>query len=920
MLFKKVFFLIHYSLVIYHIINYISDISFFLSSFIYIFIVTISLNYYFHLYFISIIIIFELLNNVYIYFLSIVDDSKEDESDEQEEEDDDDENARSELVDAILGMKDKAQDETAEKYRMEMDENEFNLAEDGTSLVDLSKVLNGATGHRTTKQQLRGLARSAYEGGVDVLDKPQAKATMEKQMRKEGYRMTSEDLDKWNETDKAFAGREYVSFPLNQQRTTQTLGSMTSTFTPTTDFEKGMAQLLNQTAEDKIQKEEDLKMIEMTPEQVLQRQRELARLRSLMFFQEIKAKRKAKIKSKQYHKILRREKAKQEEQTLKELAESDPEAAREYREKLEKDRMIERMTLKHKNTSKWAKQMQRKGLTKISSVRRAIEQQLEINRQLERKIAVLEEGEGGGEDESRFLLDKDKAAMNDSDESSDEAEEDLTGVNVHKRQTTKEQMRLNAIAKLKALDELNEKATGLLSLAFIAKDRAIQRASLQKFLDNIDDYDDDGNNMKEADAEEDSDVPDNDDDLQSDDEELKAERAKKRAAKKDRADKALAEALKRATEASGGRRVFKIDAAGNNTTGKSAGEGKDGSAKTANTPLRPKQFHAKITDSLTLSVRQALANRKKELEKAKKEQSDAAAHPDEENLFQEVPFEISNPIETEANSKTHMKLPTQSASSEGEHQTNEDEKSEEKKKAKAKAKSKKQAGKKGTGSAKATPNEWLDGAAEHAFDNGVDESEVAVGDIADANDDADRPPVLLGSGTASQKALLAQAFAEDDAIEEEWENEKHELARSEAEAGVGPGAELLAGWGSWTGEGTRVSKAQKARMRRKQNEHEMKVRKALKARKDAKMKNVIINQKHDKVASQFTLAKAPREFTKEQYNATLRVPMGKDWNTFSIHKAVIRPSVTVKKGAIIDPIKLSKQVKKQYTYGEPKKQ
>ncbi len=44
---------------------------------------------------------------------------------------------------------------------------------------------------------------------------------------------------------------------------------------------------------------------------------------------------------------------------LEELEEIDPEAARAHAAELEKQRALDRVSLRHKNTSKWAKSMMR---------------------------------------------------------------------------------------------------------------------------------------------------------------------------------------------------------------------------------------------------------------------------------------------------------------------------------------------------------------------------------------------------------------------------------------------------------------------------------------------------------------------------------------------------------------------------------
>ena len=95
----------------------------------------------------------------------------------------------------------------------------------------------------------------------------------------------------------------------------------------------------------------DLEMNKLSVEDVKARNEELAKMKSLLFYQEQKNKRINKIKSKKYHKIRKRaEERKEKEREL--IKQTDPEL---YKELLEKDaikRAKERMSLKHKNTSK----------------------------------------------------------------------------------------------------------------------------------------------------------------------------------------------------------------------------------------------------------------------------------------------------------------------------------------------------------------------------------------------------------------------------------------------------------------------------------------------------------------------------------------------------------------------------------------
>ena len=96
--------------------------------------------------------------------------------------------------------------------------------------------------------------------------------------------------------------------------------------------------------------------------------------------------------------------------------------------------------------------------------------------------------------------------------------------------------------------------------------------------------------------------------------------------------------------------------------------------------------------------------------------------------------------------------------------------------------------------------------------------------------------------------------------------------------------------------------------RRKQSAAEAReamIRDAAARRKDAALRHVIVSEKRDKKAAQFTTAGVPFPFTnREQFERSLRAPIGREWNTAASHQALVAPSKTVVKGAVIEPIAL----------------
>ena len=66
---------------------------------------------------------------------------------------------------------------------------------------------------------------------------------------------------------------------------------------------------------------------------------------------------------------------------------------------------------------------------------------------------------------------------------------------------------------------------------------------------------------------------------------------------------------------------------------------------------------------------------------------------------------------------------------------------------------------------------------------------------------------------------------------------------------------------------------------------------------------MIISEKRNKKAATFTTAGVPYPFTsREQFERSLRAPLGREWNTTASHKALTAPGVVVAKGVAIGAI------------------
>ncbi|KAL2203257.1 Utp14-domain-containing protein [Sarocladium strictum] len=147
----------------------------------------------------------------------------------------------------------------------------------------------------------------------------------------------------------------------------------------------------------------------------------------------------------------------------------------------------------------------------------------------------------------------------------------------------------------------------------------------------------------------------------------------------------------------------------------------------------------------------------------------------------------------------------------------------------------------------------------------------------------------------SRSELLARAFAGDTAIEEDFAREKAETTREEDDKIVD---NTLPGWGSWVGDG--VSQKDRARNKGRYVVKQEGIK--AKDRKDAKLDRVIMNEKHAKKNSKYLATQLPHMYeSKQQYERSLRLPVGPEWVTKQTHHEATQPRVRVKQG-IITPL------------------
>ncbi|KIK94507.1 hypothetical protein PAXRUDRAFT_443045 [Paxillus rubicundulus Ve08.2h10] len=271
------------------------------------------------------------------------------------------------------------------------------------NLNDLLAPIASSSALAALKKSTKPLTSSSLK--TKTLSAPLPQRAQERLDREAAYEQTKEEVDKWSSTMKRIKEAEHLSFPLQSEKPGRVSNlELAAKFMPSNELESAVDKLLKsaQLRDEDIAQTEALKMAHLSVEEVAARRSELRMMRELAFRADRKAKRVAKIKSKTYRRIRKKQRERLDGADAEVSVEDEGE-----RLKAEVQRARERATLRHKNTGKWAKAMKgREGLDQDQ--RQAIGEMLERGEKLRRRIR----GEGSGDE-------------NDSEDSeSDDGEQD----------------------------------------------------------------------------------------------------------------------------------------------------------------------------------------------------------------------------------------------------------------------------------------------------------------------------------------------------------------------------------------------------------------------------------------------------------------------------------------------------------------
>ncbi|KAG3206782.1 hypothetical protein PC128_g453 [Phytophthora cactorum] len=794
-------------------------------------------------------------------------------SDDEEEDEDEKIKNLGEIVDSLVEKKSKKKlEEIDSQFATESAEGELTLG----SLLGAQTLKPGAEGAeeeeadektktrldlRRVRQQVRELEG---DGSTLTLQANREPVHDARAQRKLAYVEKSKEVDVFEPVVRRNRNKETLDLRVQAPKLEKlTPAALTSKFVAQTDMEKSVAALLQagDLSDKKLAKdeEEELARKRVSTEEVAARQKELAKLRSLLFYEEQKQRRVKKIKSKLYHKIRNAQDKKAMAKQQEELRALDPELARKLDEELAEKRAEERLTLKHRNTSKWVKHQLRRGIQADDATRSAIADQLRRGEELRRKMDAVD--------------------SDDEDMEEDDEEEGDAASRLQKRLEKQASALVTEIGEDSA--EAGKKR-GLQGMKFMQRAAQKQREKARTEAEKL---------LREIRTGEGADgvriLSEGEDYLSSSDEGVEKSKKSKNAKKKvvvteqDKAavDRALAGgALQTASVSmSGG-----VSARASGAIAIDLGDGGSGVALANGGKKQGKELELGVKTKEKTVVAET---------QAKTDTEDADMEPAAQG--EENPW-LSNAATKSKRSK-RIKKKTQSKGAQADVAAAIESLAQD-----TKESSKEDAG-------IATLTNGSKNSKKRKLDQSKEEPEVATKKKNKKAKKQDK--------TTAQDELVRRAFEFVADEEDELAQEKDRLASQDADAKKG--AEIaklvgMSGWGSWAGDGVRVSKRQVAREQKAKEVAREAKQKALAGRKDARLERVLINEKKDKKAAKFTVKDVPYPFTsRAEYEAAMRNPLGSDWNTSQVTNVLTAPKIMKHAGTSIAPLVLSKEDRKQ---------
>ena len=814
--------------------------------------------------------------------------------------------------------------------------------ESGRNVAALKRRLAALTGAASSSSSSAASAAAA----AGALPEPLPEVRQEELTRRLGYEAVQKQIERWAPIVERNMTATTLHFPLHAPPVhAHSSASMQAQFHSSSShrLEQELAAIMKEYGlkgrgagggDGGVERTEaeELRARELTAEEVQRRRAELGKLKSLLFHAELKQRRINRIKSRTYRRLRKRQRERAE-LSLDELQQVDPEEAERRRLKAELERVKERMTLSHTNSSTWMRRqlrMQQQSGGGNAEVKQAVQQAAVIKQRLRQKQQPDDEAEG--EEEADGLSDEDEADADDTEEEEDE-EEAQASSGMSKAEQLKAAMR-ELERERSSEEEEGEEAVGFDPPSDAAAGRQasgpsstgsrssvlglkfMQRAMEQKRQQTKEARQQLADELKEQLQRE---------GLDSDEEEPE---------EKEVAGRSATEAEERSSETARGRRRVGAEPADD------AMQGRSDSVR-ASVQLQPNSFRAVQADRAVFV--DGFIDIEQELQQ--QQAIDAASSSKPQHA-------LSTPAQTtEARGVRGVATAKQNAGKRAVIT--------------AEAPSRRRAGryheaaeeKDGSSGAYAAgereeENPWAQATDVSARKELREETQKKrrrrrqrhsdkqqeTADAAPASAAVSLPAnidvrALLSSSNSSkaaasssssssapnqlslleddaaddeQSALVAEAFAAGEDEEANFAAMKAAVVQAALPQMDSVLAPALPGWGSWTGEGVRPA-APSARQQQQQREAQRRLlqlqQRAVSARSDRSLPHVLISEKSERRASKYLLQRLPFPFTSvDAYEQSLLQPLGKEWNSQQAHLKVITPSVVVRKGAVIEPI------------------
>jgi U3 small nucleolar RNA-associated protein 14 len=698
-----------------------------------------------------------------------------------------------------------------------------------------------------------------------------------------------------------------------------TSGAIVDNFTATNDLEADLENIMNLVGRDqskKAQIEYQKQLIGMKRDQSVEQLAEQAKYLSKMklnaYFEQQRAARIAKIKSRAQRKYIRLQEEKVKRQKLEaglkgEEGGLSEEQLEEMQLQFEKQRVRERALLSHRNTSQWAKRQLRIA-GKDKNARQLLQEQLDLGQQLRQKL-------GHKKDEDGFAYNNDDDS-GESDIGSDDDED-----TVMRKQLDKLTIKKSKDDEDDLVDQKKVKGSALFNLPFMKRaedelkrknDESIEQLrreyGLKQDLDSDDDTYSNRDKMDKKMKE-----------FQNDPQSVSVLQTKQSQLKKTYGP----QSNHPITGVSGDLSVVKDDD-GQTTGSVEASSGKKRMASMFgglfdlddNELLNVDKDDDNdiATGNNALSLHQQQAQRDKILQNMRAMSGKAPLALQKPTIVDIN--SMDNDIEEESNTTAKLNkmgnIIDNHNDDDGDDDGDDDDNSEEEE-----------------------ANPWLVQAKQPSKSKSKSETRLNLtSSILLVDSTSNNPPQSTQKNTKSTKNtntkpsdpavkqtdLVSLAFTA--ANDQNDDFEKMKLQEMEDELPQFDTTDSVAGWGSWAG----VEKSQ----RQIQRENTAKAKKIatiqaqrdaiMSTRTDAHLRNVIISAKKDTQALKYQMSSVPHPYTSmEEYQAALRIPLGREWNTAQGFKELNKPKMIVNTGQVIQPMKWNKSFAGYDKRGEAKK-